>query len=68
MDQGEGGRYEIQLMLSMRPHDASNNSDGPPVLKLPDHVNDVSAINVHNQKAGITREQNRIPVTVSKMS
>lgn len=67
MDQGESGRYEKHLTLSMRPLDASNNSDGPPVLKLPNHVNDVSAINVHNQKAGIMREQNRIPVTVSKM-
>ena len=58
----------MQLMLSMRPHDASNSSDGPPVLKLPDqHVNDPSAINMHNQKARIMREQNRIPVTVSKM-
>ena len=60
MDQAESGRYEIQLMLSMRPRDASNSSDGPPVLKLPDHVNDPSAINMHNQKAGIMREQNRI--------
>lgn len=67
MDQAESRRYEIQLMLSMRPHDASNSSDGPPVLKLPDHVNDPSAINMHNQKARIMREQNRIPVTVSKM-
>ena len=57
----------MQLMLSMRPHDASSSSDGPPVLKLPDHVNDPSAINMHNQKARIMREQNRIPVAVSKM-
>ena len=35
-----------------------NSSDGPPVLQLPDHVNDASAINVHHQKAGIMREQN----------
>ena len=53
-------RYEIQLMFSMRSHDASNILDGPPVLRLPDHVNDASAINAHNQKAGIMREQNRM--------
>ena len=57
----------MQLMLRMRPHDASNSSDGPPVLKLSDHVNDPSAIKMHNQKVRIMREQNRIPVTVSKM-
>lgn len=39
----------MQLMLSMRPHDASNSSDGPPVLKLTDHVNDPSAMHKHAQ-------------------